>query len=63
MIIIEICYFANGERYDGEFLKGKFSGKGKHKKLYVGSYYYANGNKYEGDWNNDVREGGGKLNN
>lgn len=26
--IIETCYFSNGERYEGEFVDGKFSGKG-----------------------------------
>jgi hypothetical protein len=26
---IETCYFSNGERYEGEFVDGKFCGRGK----------------------------------
>jgi len=26
---VETCYFSNGERYEGEFVNGKFCGRGK----------------------------------
>jgi hypothetical protein len=34
--------FKNGEKYQGEFLKGTRNGFGK--------YFYQNGNIYEGNW-------------
>ena len=39
--------------YEGEFLNGKFNGKGK--------YSYPDGQIYEGDYVNGVKEGNGKL--
>ena len=49
-----------GQKYIGEFYKGKFNGFGifthevgqykKHKRHGVGTYTYANGDKYEGEW-------------
>lgn len=35
-------------------------GKGKEVKI-VGNLVYPNGDKYEGDWNEDVREGYGRV--
>jgi len=54
----------NGEKYVGEFYKGKFHGKGtftkagrkyvgqykNHKRDGLGTYTYANGDKYVGQW-------------
>ena len=34
--------FSNGDRYEGEFVKGKFQG--------VGKYFYADGSFYEGNF-------------
>ncbi len=45
--------YANGNRYAGNFERGKPSGKG--------IMYFANGNKYLGDWVAEVRQGEGRL--
>ena len=43
--------FNNGDRYEGEFNKNKYSGKGK--------YFYHNGDRFEGQWLNDKKHGQG----
>lgn len=45
--------YQNGERYKGQFNKGKKEGQGK--------YYYLIGAEYNGTWVNDQREGFGKF--
>ena len=63
----------NGEKYVGEFYKGKFHGYGTfahagrkyvgqykdHKKHGQGTYKYANGDKYDGKWKKGSRHGKG----
>ena len=44
---------SNGDRYEGEFQKDFYNGKGV--------YYWANGNKYEGKFKDNKREGKGKF--
>jgi hypothetical protein len=44
---------ANGDVYDGDFINGFRSGKGK--------FYWANGNIYEGDFIDNKRNGKGKF--
>ncbi len=44
---------ANGDKYEGEFLNGKFHGKG--------TYTYANGDKYEGEFLNGKFTGKGTF--
>ncbi len=44
-------YFANGDRYEGEWKDGKRDGQG--------TYYFANGNRYEGEWKDNNRNGQG----
>ena len=62
-----------GEKYVGEFYKGKFHGKGtfahagrkyvgqyeNHKKHGKGTYVYANGDKYVGEWKKAKYDGEG----
>ena len=38
-------YWNDGDKYEGEWKKGKREGRG--------IYYYKNGSRYEGIWNND----------
>ena len=45
--------FDNGDKYDGEWLDGRFSGKG--------IYIWESGNKYDGNWVNGRKEGYGIL--
>ena len=63
----------NGEKYVGEFYKGKFHGHGtfahkgrkyvgqyqNHKKHGQGTYKYANGDKYVGEWKKAKYDGQG----
>lgn len=44
-----IAFFVNGDRYDGEFLDGKYHGKGV--------FSFANGDKQEGYWNENELHG------
>ena len=48
-----VCYYNNGDVYEGEWKNDLREGKGK--------MYYSNGNVYEGEWKNDRREGNGIL--
>ena len=64
-----------GEKYVGEFYKGKFHGHGtfahdgrkyvgqykSHKKHGQGTYKYANGDKYIGEWKKGKRHGKGTF--
>ena len=45
--------YSNGNKYVGEFLKGKFHGQG--------TYSYANGDKYDGEWKNYKKHGQGTF--
>jgi hypothetical protein len=44
-------YYANGDKYEGEWV----AGKGK------GTLHYANGDKYDGELKNNKKNGKGKL--
>ncbi len=46
-----VYQWADGQRYEGSFLNGKFEGEG--------TYYWANGNKHAGLWNVGQRHGKG----
>ena len=43
----------NDDRYEGQFINGKFGGKGK--------YFYSNGDMYDGEWSDDKKNGIGKY--
>ena len=43
--------------FNGDIFKGTFKNNQRHN----GTYYYKNGDFYEGYWNNDVKDGYGKL--
>lgn len=43
--------------FNGDIFKGTFKNNERHN----GIYYYKNGDCYEGYWNNDVKDGYGKL--
>lgn len=47
--------FPSGDKYDGEFLDGRFDGKGV--------YVWIDGTKYDGEWVNGRKEGYGILTN
>ena len=46
-------FFANQNRYEGDFMNEELQGQG--------IMYYANGERYEGDFAKNKREGQGKL--
>ena len=48
-----ICWWNNGNRYEGEWLEGKQCGKGK--------FFWNDGDYYEGEWLEDFRHGEGKY--
>ena len=48
-----VYIFSNGERYEGQFVKGVREG--------VGKYTFFNGNYYQGDWANGKRHGYGRY--
>lgn len=50
---ISVVTFPNGDRYEGGFDKGLFSG--------WGVYYYSNGDRYEGEFKNDMKSGRGTF--
>lgn len=61
--IIGVFQYADGEKYDGDWLDNKKSGKGNslfynYKK---GIYAYASGDRYEGEWQDGKRHGKGIL--
>ena len=45
-------YFANGERYEGDWKDSQLHGRG--------TYYFANGDECEGDWRENRLLGTGK---
>jgi hypothetical protein len=51
------CYktgkYSNGDRYEGEFVNGKFHGKG--------IYTWPDGRRYEGEYENDKKHGYGSY--
>ena len=50
---ISVVTFPNGDRYEGGFDKGLFSG--------WGVYYYHNGDRYDGEFRNDMKSGRGTF--
>jgi hypothetical protein len=50
---ISVVTFPNGDRYEGGFDKGLFSG--------WGVYYYHNGDRYEGEFDSDMKSGRGTF--
>ena len=61
--MIGICYFANGDKYEGEWCNDKMDGIGNIINI-LGTYYYGTGDKYEGEWLNGYEHGNGiKYNN
>ena len=46
-------WYADGDRYEGEWRDGKMHGRG--------TYTYADGDQYEGDWRDDRRHGKGTV--
>lgn len=50
---VNVVTFANGDRYEGEFNDGLFSG--------WGTYYYVNGDRHEGTYRNDMKNGRGAF--
>ncbi len=50
---ISVVTFPNGDRYEGSFNKGLFSG--------WGVYYYHNGDRYEGEFKSDMKSGRGTF--
>jgi hypothetical protein len=69
-----VCYYNNGDKYEGDWRNDKKEGTGKclycnadwyigfwlnDKREGLGTYHYANGDRYEGSWYNGVKEGSG----
>eukprot|EP01022_Parablepharisma_sp_SALTPOND_P006027 TRINITY_DN1244_c0_g1_i20.p3 TRINITY_DN1244_c0_g1~~TRINITY_DN1244_c0_g1_i20.p3 ORF type:complete len:125 (+),score=1.61 TRINITY_DN1244_c0_g1_i20:162-536(+) len=54
-------YYANGDKYEGEFKDGKRNGGGicLVVTFLLGTLYYAKGGKYEGEWKDDNMNRGG----
>lgn len=52
-MIIGLCYYENGDKYDGDWKNGKREGRGNQS--------FAVGTKYEGEWKNDKMNGRGKI--
>ena len=45
--------FANGDRYEGQWIKDRIEGQG--------TYVYKNGNTYTGQWKNEMMNGRGEM--
>lgn len=58
---VDLCYFENGDKYDGEWKNNKREGRGEFGVGRVGTQSFAVGTRYEGDWANDKMTGRGKL--
>ena len=56
--IIGIYYYADGNRYDGEWSNNEKKGRGN-LNLLVGILYYIDGGRYEGEWKNNKKFGKG----
>lgn len=55
-------FYANKEKYDGEWLNNSKNGKGEQLfNLNLGIYHYYNGDKYDGQWKDGKRHGRGIL--
>lgn len=50
---IGVLYYANGEKYDGEWDGGSICGKGV--------FYFASGEKYDGEWRENKESGKGSF--
>jgi len=50
--ILGVCKYANGGKYDGQWVDDQKSGEGV--------YEYPNGDEYSGEWANDMRDGKGR---
>jgi len=46
-----IYYYANGNKYEGDYKAGKMDGKG--------IIYCVDGRRYEGDWKDGIKDGKG----
>jgi len=58
---IGTCYYANGDKYQGQYKDDKRDGKGNSYRLHLGIHYYSNGSKYSGNWKEDKINGHGKY--
>jgi len=47
-------YYANGDKYIGQWKNDLLEGTGTY-------YHYASGSKYEGQWKNNLQEGAGTF--
>ena len=56
--LLGICYYPNGNKYEGEFKDEMPHGIGNSLN-YLGKYYAADGSKYEGEWENGKVQGKG----
>ena len=45
--------YANGDKYEGDFINGCKQGRGK--------FTWTNGNAYDGNWSNGLMNGNGKV--
>lgn len=50
---VGVCEYADGSKYNGEWVDDLKNGKGV--------YEYPNGDKYSGDWVDDARNGKGRA--
>lgn len=61
-ITIGTCFYANGNRYEGDLKDGVMNGKGKSYYIIIkGMYSFSDGSKYEGEYKDGKRCGIGYL--
>jgi hypothetical protein len=51
---------ANTERYEGDWVNDKMTGKGKIPAYFLGKYEYKDGSNFDGEWKDNLRHGKGK---